>query len=279
MVIGLSTLMTYRHHAVDVLGGAVLAILSFHLFHESAARLPVVPDFAIGSRYGVAAVAALTLATITWPWGSPLVWIGAALGIAAAGYFGLGPGIYRKTGGKLPWSTRFVMAPLLVGQFLSLLYYRRQCRAWDEVVPGVWIGRKLTRNEARDAVSRGVVAVLDLTAEFSEASPFLAMTYRQIPILDLTTPLPDQLREAAQFIGEQSARGTVYVHCKIGYSRSAAAVAAYMLVNNMANTAEEAVDLLRRVRPSIVIRPEAMRALRDFEQNLSVDVTSPEQCA
>ena len=63
-----------------------------------------------------------------------------------------------------------MLAPILIGQYLSLVYYRRQCRAWDEVVPGVLIGRTLTEAEAAAAVKQGVTAVLDLTAEFSEAA-------------------------------------------------------------------------------------------------------------
>ena len=104
--------------------------------------------------------------------------------------------------------------------------------------------------------------MLDLTAEFSEATPFLATTYHNVPILDLTAPTPQQLREAVTFISEQTATGTVYVHCKIGYSRSAAAVGAYLLTTGQAATAEEAVNLLRAARPSIVVRSEVWQALQ-----------------
>ena len=114
--------------------------------------------------------------------------------------------------------------PLLAGQALSLLYYRRQCRAWDTVAPGLLIGRKLSDAEAAEAVRQGVTAVLDLTAEFSESTPFLTTHYHNLPVLDLTAPTLDQLREAASFITEHCHKGVVYVHCKIGYSRSAAGV-------------------------------------------------------
>jgi protein phosphatase len=147
---------------------------------------------------------------------------------------------------------------------MSLVYYRRQCRAWDEVTPGVLIGCTLTEAEAATAVKQGVTAVLDLTAEFSEAAPLRATKYRNLPILDLTAPTQDQLHEAAAFIAEEAAQGTVYVHCKIGYSRSAAVVGAYLLASHEAATAEQAVDRLRKVRPSIIVRLEAMEALRTF---------------
>jgi protein-tyrosine phosphatase len=66
------------------------------------------------------------------------------------------------------------------------------------------------------------------------------------------------------FLAEEAATGTVYVHCKIGYSRSAAVVGAYLLASQQAATVDEAVAQLRAVRPSIVVRPEVIEALCAF---------------
>src|SRR5439155_26229897 len=117
----------------------------------------------------------------------------------------------------------------------------------------------------------GVTAVLDLTAEFTEAAMFRGMRYRNVPMLDLTAPTQEQLQEAAAFIVAEAARGVVYVHCKIGYSRSAAAVAAYLIASGKAATAEKAVAHLRDVRPRIIIRPEAMAALERFAVGVEPD--------
>jgi protein-tyrosine phosphatase/membrane-associated phospholipid phosphatase len=263
-LIGVSTVLTWQHHLVDVAGGFVLAGFAFHLFRESAPCLAVVANVRVGCYYAAGAAAVLALAPTIWPWGVFLLWPAAGLGMVAGAYFGLGPGVFRKAEGCLPLSTRFVLAPVLLGQYLSFAYYRRQCRAWDEVTQGVLIGRTLTEAEAAAAVKQGVTAVLDLTAEFSEAAPFRAAKYRNLPVLDLTGPTQDQLRAATAFIAEEAANGTVYVHCKIGYSRSAAVAGAYLLASHEARTAEEAIARLRKVRPSTVIRPEAMEALRAF---------------
>lgn len=268
ILIVLSTVLAWQHHVVDVAGGFVLAGFAFYFFRESTERLPVVANRRIGSYYALGAALVLALAPTAWPWGVFLLWPAAGLTIVAAAYFGLGPGIFRKTDGRLPWSTRFVFAPVLIGQYVSLMYYRRQCRAWDEVAPGVLIGCTLSEAEAAAARAHGVTAVLDLTAEFSEAPSFLAATYRHLPILDLTAPTQEQLQEAAAFITEEAARGTVYVHCKIGYSRSAAVAGAYLLAGRRSATAAEAVAQLRSARPSIVIRPEAMEVLHAFARNM-----------
>lgn len=268
-LIGISTLLTYQHHIIDVVGGFILATFCLYFIRESIPKLPAVKNLRVGLYFGLGCGAVLALSVYLGPWGSLLLWPAYSLGTVAAAYFGIGPAIYRKRGGRLPLSAKIVLAPFLLGQYLSLVYYRRHCRPWDEVVPGIWIGRKLSRAEAGQAVGQGVTAVLDLTAEFSEASAFLAGHYLNLPVLDLTAPTPGQLEEAAAFIQQYSLRGKVYVHCKIGYSRSAAAVGAYLLKDSHAKTAEDAVQLMRRARPALIVRPEIWDALRKFQTGFS----------
>lgn len=264
-LIGVSTLLTYQHHVIDVAGGFALAAVCFYLVREAPLRLPVERSLRLGRLYALLAAFLAVSGVALRPWGLLLLYPAVSTGLVAAGYFGLGPGVFGKTAGRLPLATRLLLGPVLVGQHLSLLYYRRQCRPWDAVTDRLWIGSRLSDGEAAEAVRSGVAAVVDLTAEFSAPRPFLDVDYLHLPVLDLTAPSPDQLDEAVAFIADRSRRGVVYVHCKIGYSRSAAVVGAYLLASGLAATAEEAVAWLRRVRPSIVIRPEAAAALQAFE--------------
>jgi hypothetical protein len=267
VLIALSPVLTYQHHLVDIVGGFVLAAYCFYLFRESS-HTAVVPNGRIGSYYTAGAAVVLMMGAIFWPWGVLLLWPAIALAIVAIAYFTAGPTVFRKTEGKLPWSTRFVLAPCLLGQYLSLLYYRSQCRSWDKVTPQIWIGGKLGSRSATQAVCSGVGSVLDLSAEFSEAKPFRRINYRNIPVLDLTAPTQSQLVEMSKFIANHSRNGVVYVHCKIGYSRNAAAVAAYLLMSGKVKTTEEAFAMIRRVRPTVVIRPEVRSAVSEFEHRV-----------
>ncbi|HEY2930374.1 MAG TPA: dual specificity protein phosphatase family protein [Acidobacteriota bacterium] len=229
----------------------------------------------VAACYAIGTLAMCGLAFLGRPWTAIFLWPALSLAVVTVAYCGAGAKVFRKKEGYLPLSGRILLAPYLFGQQLSLAYYRRQCRPWDVVIPGVWMGRKLTDKEAAEALRHGVTSVLDLTAEFSESSPFLEITRRHIPILDLTGPTQNQLREAVAFIAEQSNRGTVYVHCKVGYSRSAAVLGAYLLANGFATTVEAAVDRLRLARPSLVVRREAWKAMREFAALSSPALTEP----
>jgi protein phosphatase len=246
---------------VDVVVGISEGQIVADGVRENEPRLPVIPNLRVAAHYAAGTLAAIGVAVAGWPWTGILLWPALSLGIVAAGYAGLGPAIYRKSQGCLPLSSRLLLAPCLLGQYLSLRHYRRQCDAWSELTPRVWIGARLSQHEAADASRRAVTAVLDLTAEFSEAPAFLQCAYRNVPNLDLTGFPAAQLQEAVDFITRHARNGVVYVHCKAGYSRTAAAAGAWLLASGQVATVEQAVARLRKVRPSIVIRPEASAAL------------------
>jgi protein-tyrosine phosphatase/membrane-associated phospholipid phosphatase len=270
VLIGFSAVLTYQHHLMDVVAGFALGAYCLYFIRESAGPLPVIPNSRVGSYYLIGAFIAASLVVLCWPWGVVLIWPTVSLGIVTAAYFGVGPGIFRKRDGRVPWMTWWALGPCLLGQHLSRLYYRRECRAWNELTPRIWIGCALNRHEAAAAVRLGVTAVLDLTAEFSAPLPFRKLIYRNIQILDLTAPSLHQLHEIAAFIDEESRTGVVYIHCKIGYSRTAAAAAAWLLWSGEARTVSEAIGRLRQARPTIVVRLEVVAALTDFARHIPV---------
>ncbi|MAT72499.1 MAG: phosphatase [Planctomycetaceae bacterium] len=170
-----------------------------------------------------------------------------------------------KRNGSLPLRTLLLLGPTLLGQYLSLVHYRRQCRPWDEAVPGVLMGRKLTRIESAPLLENGAPAVLDLTAEFTDTRRFASSLYLSLAILDLTAPTAEQLQAGVDFITENvAAGGIVLVHGKVGYSRTAAIVGGYLMASGHCENVDEATALMRSARPPIVIRPEARAAMERY---------------
>lgn len=267
VLIGLSAVLTYQHHVMDVVAGFALGAYCLYFF--SSANIPSVrQQFSKNARIGFYYLAGVGLTLFfligSWPWGALLLYPAISFVLAAAAYFGFGPPMYGKRNGQVPWTTWWALAPVLIGQHLSRLWYRRQSPSWNELTSHVWIGGVLSNSEANDLVDRGVTSVIDLTADFDEAHPFLSVNYRNIPMLDLAAPTSDQLVEIAAFAISESDRGVVYIHCKIGYSRTAAAAAAYLLRSGRATSIPEAIEQVRAARPKVVIRPEIMEALERF---------------
>lgn len=264
ILISASTVLTWQHHIIDVIGGFLLGALCFYLFPNHFITSDCSPNRPIGWLYASAAIATLSCGLICLPWGGLLIWPASGLALVARAYFGSGPAVFRKSCGRIPWYARVWLAPVLLGQHLSLIHYRRQCRAWDEITPNLWIGRKLTRNEAHAAIAAGAIATLDLTGEFSEATPLLDTRYLNLPVLDLTAPTNNQFAQAIAFIDQHIDHGVVFVHCKIGYSRSAAVAMAWLMHRGIANSTAEAATIVRAARPSVVIRPEITPAVEAF---------------
>jgi membrane-associated phospholipid phosphatase/predicted protein tyrosine phosphatase len=263
-LMALSPILTYQHQVIDILGGLVLAVLCFHFIRDEPLRQHFLPNRRVGNYYLAAAILLAALAFARLPWTGLLFWPAFSLALVSAGYHFLGPGIFRKQNGRHLWTTSLLLGPVLIGQRLSLIHYARQCRAVDRLTDGLWIGRRLSMAAARQARADGITAVVDLTAEFSEPAPFRDLPYLQIPILDLTAPTPEQIDQAIAFIEQYADAGTVYLHCKVGYSRTAAVAGAYLLASGEADSVEQALTRLRQARPTLIARPEAVNALLNF---------------
>ncbi|MEX0332713.1 MAG: dual specificity protein phosphatase family protein [Puniceicoccaceae bacterium] len=211
----------------------------------------------VGMYYLVGAILLALLAFTATPWTLPFLWPAASLAVITAGYFGAGPRIYGKRNGGHPlWSRTLHFFPFL-GHELSRQHYARGCNAWDELLPGLLIGRQLNEKEALALKQEGVTAVLDLTSEFEEPQTLTDLHYLNVPLLDLTPPSQAQLEKALAFIDQHIPDGKVYIHCKIGYSRTASFAGTYLLRRGHATDAQEAMAALRAARPSMFIRPEA----------------------
>jgi protein-tyrosine phosphatase/membrane-associated phospholipid phosphatase len=271
VLVGVSTVFTYQHHVIDVIGGLVLATVVLYLLRLTAsAKATASPGnrrVAVYYFTGAAAIGAIAVAFR--PWGALLLWPTLSLAVVSAAYAGLGTRVFGKSGGRLPLPSWLLLWPYLLGQHASWLWYRRHCRPYDAVAPRVWIGRRLNDAEAARAVAAGVAAVVDLTADFNESPVFTRLPYLNLPTLDLTAPDAVSLDRAVEFIADHSRRGVVYVHCKIGYSRSAAVAGAWLLASAGARPADEAIAAIRAARPHVVIRPEVMHALAQVEARLA----------
>lgn len=258
VLIGVSVLTTFQHHFVDIPTGALVGLLCLWLWPDAGA-LPTARGPAsrrgqrrrLASCYAIAGV--FVAATALCLGGAALwsLWIAVALAMVAWIYLRPGAAAFQKRDGQHSPAVAILLAPYFAGAWLNSRWWTRHKPQPDAILDNVWLGRLPTRKEM---LSSRFAALCDLTAEL--AGPRGNWHYVGLPWLDLVTPESEQLLEAAQAIEALRVRGPVLVCCALGYSRSAAAVAAWLLVTGRAADVDDALSTIHRERPQVVFTPE-----------------------
>jgi len=265
-LIGLSVLTTWQHHFIDLPTGALAGFLCLWLWPRegtlplrlmrqppSARRLGLAVRYGLGA--GLLAAVAFTLHG-AWLW---LLWPGMALLMVALNYALFGAeGFQKRADGSQSCAVRWLLAPYLAAAWInSRLWTRRHPQA-DEVCDGVYLGRLPGQGEAT-----AFAAVVDLCAELP-ITPAPGQHYRSLPSLDLVVPQTELCAEAAATIENLRNHGPVLVCCALGYSRSACAVAAWLVQSGRCKDIDAAEALIRHARPGVVLYPAHRRMLEQL---------------
>ena len=261
-LIGVSVLTTYQHHFIDLPTGALAGWICVWLWpveHPSPllnARLTQDPKRrGLGIRYGLAALVLGILALVLgggWLW---ILWPAVSLALIKANYGVLGAsGFQKRADGQLTPAARWLYAPYLAAAWVNSRLWTRKHPQPDLIVDNVWLGRIPTTSEQSP-----FKAIVDLCAELPMNPQGRA--YQCIPVLDLIAPTPDECLQAAHAIERLRANGPLLVCCALGYSRSATAVAAWLLHSGRAATVEHALTIIRTARADVVLHPAHRQAL------------------
>ncbi len=193
-------------------------------------------------------------------------WIGVAcLGLAVA-YAGAGPGVLGKSNGRIALWSYLAFAPFHILNH-ALFHAVRVLNQppFHQIVPNVYLGRRLTAREASAKDTPRFAAVLDLTSEFTEPAVLReAPGYRCIPLLDATAPTEAMLADGVDHMRSGLGHEPVLVHCAMGHGRSAVFVAAY-LVQELKLPPDEAESRCNQ-RPGVKLNPAQRRALAPFTE-------------
>jgi protein-tyrosine phosphatase len=256
VIIGASVLTTYQHHFIDLPTGFALGWLCVWLWPmPSAAAGPVsawrsTDDPArhrLALAYLAGAACCGALALYAGGWASWLGWPALSLAIVAACYAGVGAaGFQKDEHGRLSLAARWMLAPYLAGAWINSRWWTRRAPQPAHVADGVWLGRMPA---ARDLAP--FAGVVDVSAELS--LPRSSLPRAIVPMLDLVRPDPASLRHAAHAIETLRMRGPVLVCCALGFSRSACAVAAWLVSTGRASDAPQAFARLRSARSDVVL--------------------------
>lgn len=256
LLICASVLTTYQHHFIDIPTGALLGLVCVWLWpHAKAAKLALV--YAAGSTL-FAMLAVCGWRSAAGGWALWLYWPALALALVALCYAVLGAeGLAMQATGRMRWAARWLLAPYRAGAWLNARLWTRGQPLAHEVLPGVWLGRLPSSTEWLQA---GQPRIVSLCAELQ--APRTAQTVC-VPMLDLLPPTPQALRHASAAVQHMAQAGTtpLWVCCALGYSRSAATLAVWLVRYGHCASVDDAIALIRRARPQVVLRPAAAVAV------------------
>ncbi|MHC6227539.1 phosphatase PAP2/dual specificity phosphatase family protein [Pseudomonas sp. X10] len=265
-LIGLSVLTTWQHHFIDLPTGALVGFLCLWLWPRDGhsplrhARLASDPKrWRLALYYSLGALLFCLPAFYlgnAWLW---LLWPAVALLMVALDYALFGANGFQKgADGQLSNAAYWLLAPYLGAAWINSRLWTRGHPQANEICDGVFLGRIPARGEA-SAFS----AIVDLCAEL----PMVVAPkqhYRSLPSLDLVAPDSALCQQAADAIEALRVEGPLLVCCALGYSRSASAIAAWLVLSGRCQDITQAETRIRQARPGIVLHPAHRRMLEQL---------------
>lgn len=113
----------------------------------------------------------------------------------------------------------------------------------------------------------GIRVLVSLTEEPPDADTLAAHSIEQahLPIQDYAPPTLEQMTEFVALVEEEASTGRpVGVHCTAGLGRSGTMAAAYLVSSG--TSADDAITIIRELRPGSIETAEQEDAVRSFEE-------------
>jgi len=143
----------------------------------------------------------------------------------------------------------------------NLLRLFRKEEPFHELIPGVFIGRRLKGREMPEKMD----AVLDLTCEFFEPESIVrSKKYISFPIMDGF--IPDEKKLLELIYSLEGVRGNLYIHCAEGHGRTGLIAMCILLSRGLAADPAEALAAIRKVRKGVglsVVQRKFMEKIQD----------------
>lgn len=262
--IAASVLLVYQHHFIDMWTGALAGMACLYFIPDRPffwrRVAPTQRMKKIGRKYAISALVALVFAVLLFQFSSVatllLIWLSMALGLVSAAYFGFEKQVFQRHLGVMRWPARIMLAPYLLGSWLSYLYYTQHIRVPNEIHRGVWLGAYPNQEVSQMQWD----AALDLTCEFTNKTIQNATSHKFLPLLDMVPPTPKALVKATRWLAKtQTAHDKILVHCALGLSRSASVVVCWLVWQKHANDIRQAVEMVSRQRAGIVLSTEHIK--------------------
>lgn len=264
LLIAVSVLTTWQHHFIDIITGFGVGVFICYLlptrsrwqWHFTGSHR----SLRIARNYGLSALVFYFLAIgvqgLCWLF----LWPAITLTFVMLGYLGAGASIFQKNAqGEVSLSAQVILLPYRFFAWCTYRYYLKRCQTPSKVMEGILLGgRPLYLLETN--------AVFDLTCEWPRNTFSQKQHYLAQPQIDLLPLSPDDIDKAMSSMQILSQYGSVYIHCKLGYSRSATVVVAWLVYCGEKPNLEEALKQVYQTRPQVILNKETQEALHIWYQ-------------
>ena len=209
----------------------------------------------------------LTLASVAF------AWIAFSLIAVSSAYLLNYPSLFRKReDGSIPLYIRWVFVPFLLGSWLYNEYARRTDKVppLQKIAPQLFLACRMSGQHVDLLKCNKIDAILDVTAEF-DGLDWTAyqedFRYLNIPVLDHTSPTPEQLVMAINWLDQQITAGkNVVVHCALGRGRSVLVVAAFLLSKDTSLSVDQALKKINSIRQTARLNQRQLAALTKVKE-------------
>src|ERR1700761_1346495 len=134
-----------------------------------------------------------------------------------------------------------------------------------QITANLFLGSQYNLVGLRKMKALGITAIINMRMHsvYKEAQ-YEGFHYLHLPTPDNTPPPLEVLQQGADFADREIKRGgKVYIHCRQGLGRGPTMCTAYLLKTGL--TLEDALTMIRKVRPFINPRPGQLERLKELE--------------
>ena len=268
-LIALSVLTTWQHHFFDVPTGLWAGCFCIWLWPENG-MTPLksksyAKQYTWSGIYFLLFLLSLSLAIYIGGIGLWLLWLAGAFVLVSANYLVFGAtGFQKQANGHFPFAITILYLPYFAIMWLNSRLWTLKNKPADFIMDNVYLGRIASHNTLQ---TKRIVSIVDLCAELPIGQ--FNGYYSLIPVLDMTPLSIKQCQLAAETIDQFQKQGSVLVCCALGYSRSATAVIAWLLLTKRAANVEDAITKVKTARCSVVISSKQKALLINWFNRIS----------
>ena len=268
-LIALSVLTTWQHHFFDVPTGLWAGCFCIWLWPENG-MTPLksksyAKQYTWSGIYFLLFLLSLILAIYLGGIRLWLLWLAGAFVLVSANYLVFGAtGFQKQANGHFPFAITILYLPYFAIMWLNSRLWTLKNKPADFIMDNVYLGRIASHNTLQ---TKRIVSIVDFCAELPIGQ--FNGYYSLIPVLDMTPLSIKQCQLAAETIDQFQKQGSVLVCCALGYSRSATAVIAWLLLTKRAANVEDAITKVKTARCSVVISSKQKALLINWFNRIS----------